>query len=316
MSDIQRDKSTGSPVESESPLFRDAYRGCAATVARLEARSRQTTVAAYGAIVGGIKDIPNEFVNHPWETVGKVAVAGVTGVALGAATTAESPLIANAALVAGTITCGASLWNSCTRLRNNAELKQSMNAVYKSGDLRTMTNSMQVASDVIGPEAFNYGIATVGLRGGVQGPKAWLDLCNDYFANRLRPFIPMAEITPFRAVEMRFGDGSSLHMHGHQAVFRIGGDEWNLNVFDRRGVELGVRGSYLGHQVLKGSLGPGLFEVDINPRTGITRVKGDDLTEYSHSELAAKKQSAFPVSCEECRPFRQAMREARRHSND
>lgn len=307
MSDIRRDISSKSTADCHKSLFADAYAGCATAVAHIEARSRQATVATYGAIVGGIRDIPNELVNHPWETAGKLAVAGITGAALGAAAAAESPIIANGAIFLGAAATGTALWGSYKKLERDKQLREAMSAVYKLGDLKTMTSSMQAAADIIGPEAFNYGLALLGMRAGVVGPGTCANLRHTYYANKLKPFLPMPEITPFRAVEMRLADGSSLHVHGQQAVFRIGGKEYAINVSGRHGIGVGLRGSYLGRQVLRANHGRDSLEIDINPEIGTTKVKGRFPMEYKHSDLVDKKPSAFSVICDECRSFRRSM---------
>src|SRR5262249_25508250 len=145
-------------------------------------RVRQALILTDGAVVGGIKDIPRELANHPWEVAGKLAVASATGAVLGAATAAESPLIAGAALVAGVATTGAALWNSYSRLSKNEKLEHALKAVYVSSDLHTMCSSGKEACDAIGPEAFDYGIAMVGMPVGVRAPRIWSNLNANYFA--------------------------------------------------------------------------------------------------------------------------------------
>lgn len=323
MSDMVREKQIAPTMQSNNSLFMDAYKEFAAGIAHLDGRTRQATVAAYGAVVGGIKDIPNEFMNHPLETAGKVAIAGVTGTALAAAAAAESPLVVSGALLGASAASALSLWDSYNRLASNEKLKHAMDAVYKSGDPSTIASSLKVASDVIGPEAFNYGLVMASMCGGGRGPKAWSNFCDRRAETMLLPFVPMAEVTPFRATELRFSHCSSLHIHGKEAIFRIGGDEWQLNVYEPQGADLGMRGSYLGRQVFKGGLGlNGFLKVDINPDINTTKVvwgnrlSGYKHSEYKHSDLQNRELRTYPVLCEECRPFRQAMREARRQSGD
>lgn len=315
MSDVVWEKKTGSAPESQSSLFMDAYKEWAAGVGYVEARARQATVLTYGAVVGGIKDAPKEIVNHPLETAGKVAIAGATGVVWGAALAVESPLIAQGAFLAGTVAYAGSLWNSYTRLANNLKLRHAVDAVYKSGEPSIMQNSLRVASDVIGPEAFNYAIVMAGVRGGV-GPKSLPTFCDNYFGNKLIPRFPIPEAKdlPFGPVEMRFRNYSSLHMHGENGIFRIGEDEWKLNVIDRQ-IELGIRSSLFGRHVLSSKIGTSPLRVDMNPRTGLISIQeGNHLLEFKHSDLWDKTLPRFPRSCTECQPLREALDKARHQS--
>src|SRR6516225_153373 len=128
MPDIEKETRNNSAGESANRLLIDAYALSSRTTACVEARSRQALVLAGGAIVGGVKDIPVELANHPWEVAGKLAAASATGVVLGAAAAVESPIIAGAAVVAGTVTTGFALWNSYARLSKNEKLEHALNS--------------------------------------------------------------------------------------------------------------------------------------------------------------------------------------------
>ena len=243
---------------------------------------------------------------------GKLAAASATGVVLGAAAAVESPIIAGAAVVAGTVTTGFALWNSYARLSKNEKLEHALNSVYKYGDSGTMRNSLKEACDAIGPEAFDYGIAMAGMPVGIHGPRTWSNLSANYFANKLVPYMPLGEVTAYRAIEMRLSDGSSLHMHGEEAIYRIGNAEHKLSVLSSNGVELGMRASYMGRQVLKGHTGSNAIEIEINPLTGITKVKDGQISKYKHSWLANQRLPFFSALCEECRPFRRSVQKSKR----
>ncbi len=296
--------------EVHKSLIMDAYNFCADTIRHPDARARQAFVAEYGVIVGGIRDLPNEFINHPWETIGKVAVATGTGLAMGAALASESPVIASTAVAAGVITTAAALWNTCVRLANNQAFKSGMDAVYKSGDEHTIVKSMQIASDVLGPEAANYGIAFAGGLAGAYGPEAFSGLRWNYLANKLHPLVPAAYGTRNGAVEMSFMDGSQLHLHGDYAIYQSGGKEYQLQT-NRHGIDLEILGSIAGRQIIKGWLTPeqlpydGLakpFKVDINPDKHISTIKTRmETTNIDHADLP-KFQSGRFLSCYECEP--------------
>ncbi len=175
MPDLERESDNAAAKESHD-LFRDAYNLGKKVYADSEGRDRQFDLLEYGALLGGIKDIPNEFIHHPWETIGKLSTAGVSGVALSAALAAESPIIVSAATATSVVITAAGLWHTYVELASNKKLQQSLDAMYKSDDKHTLNTSQQVASEVIGPVAFNYGIAAVGGFAGMHGPGAYESL--------------------------------------------------------------------------------------------------------------------------------------------
>ena len=86
MPNIESEKNISRNDNKESAnLVGEAYDFANHARPDIEGRLRQANLIGYGAIAGGIKDIPNEFLHHPWETIGKASVAGASGVALGAA---------------------------------------------------------------------------------------------------------------------------------------------------------------------------------------------------------------------------------------
>lgn len=294
-------------TQTSQSVFTDAYKDFSETYAKLQGRSRQAALATYGAVVGTIKDAPNEFVNHPVETAGKVAIAGATGAVLSAAMAAESPVIAGAAIGGAVIGTGIAIKESFEKLWKDEKLKGAMSDVYNSGDIQTMAKSLGVATDVIGPEAFNFAIDLGGLRGGAKG-------FHHYKLNKLSPFLPMPEITPFRAVELRFADGSVLHAHGKQAILQSPAGEAGVRVFNNRTIDLTVKKSERGREFLTGHAVNGKpFTIDIDPRAGITKATADRAVQFKHSEVGTRP-TPFPQLCDECRPLKQSVEESTRIS--
>jgi hypothetical protein len=297
MPGLEREHQKRAAAESHSTLFADAYNFCANTIANPRGRLRQADVTTAGAALGGLKQVPKELVNHPWETVGKVATAAVAGAAFSAAAASESPVIAGGALVIGAIGMGGAALDTCISLGKNERFRRAMDAVYKSDDPATELKALQEVSDVAGPEGFDYGIAILGSVGAIDGPKAWHDIQINRLTLKLVPPLPMPRVVPTGAVEMAFRNDCILHMHGDQAIIRLGGAEHNLHVFslsltqNSRKIDLKAFENVLGRQVLKGryagSLNP--FEIEINPEKGITEVRNDQIREYKHSALAAWK---------------------------
>jgi hypothetical protein len=115
-----------------------------------------------------------------------VAASGAAGVAIGAALASESPAIICAVTAASVVTTTAALWSSCVRLASSDKLRKGLAAVYKSDDPRILANSMQTASDIIGPAAANYGLTMASGLAGLYGPRAYSNLRWNLLAHRAR----------------------------------------------------------------------------------------------------------------------------------
>lgn len=262
MPNIESEKNISRNREKESPnLVRDAYNFVDHMRPDIEGRLRQLNLVGYGAMAGGIKDIPNEFFNHPWETIGKLSATGAIGTGLGAALAADSPVIVGGATAASIALTAASLWHTSVKFFSDKKLMDSLDAVYKSGDKHTIDNSQKVAANIIGPEAFDYGIGIAGGFAGLHAPKLSEKLPLNLVKDKLKPFIPFAITPSGDQVHMIFADGSEIHMHGKQAIYYADGKEYQLKV-NKNGIDMSALGSLAGHQVLKGSLDGAASGVD------------------------------------------------------
>lgn len=287
-------KETESHKTKDTPrekLFSDAYdfNGLPAQVA---GRVRQVGVIESAVSYGVLKDIPNEITHHPLETAGKIFITRAAGTGLAAAAASESPLVAGVAAVAGMVGAGITLWNTYQHAAHSDKLRQSLDAVYKSGSRTTFENSSKVASEIISPEAFDcYLAVAVGLRG-QRLPKSLQNYYDRFEQSELlQPHLPIAKVSPSGAIEMTFADGSILHMHGKQAMFRTGIDE-HIIPSNEQGFRLGISRSELGRQVIKEVDGAckDLRTIDIDRIKGITKMKthgpfGHTYI-YKHSALA------------------------------
>ncbi len=123
-------------------------------------RARQAGAVIDGLVVGGIKEIPNQFVNHPKETAAKIA-AGV-GIGAGIALLPlELPAVAIGATVAGVgLGCGY-VWDVGQRLGSNRELHKALDNVWNLGDRSSQYSSMQAIESSLGKESFDFGVATM-----------------------------------------------------------------------------------------------------------------------------------------------------------
>ncbi len=182
-------------------LVNDAYNFADHIRPDIEGRLRQLNLIGYGAVAGGIKDIPNEFFNHPWETIGKLSVSGVTGVGLGTALAVDSPILVSGATAASIALTAASLWHTSVQFFANKKLMHSLDSVYKFDDKHTMDVNQKIAADVMGPEAFDYGL---GIASGFAGVKLSEKLPLTFLTNKLKSFIPMARTMSDDPVRMPF----------------------------------------------------------------------------------------------------------------
>jgi hypothetical protein len=306
LSNAELEKSLSKSKEKESPnLFNDAYNIGKNIVTDLQGKVRQVGVLEYGALVGAVKDAPNEFLHRPWETIGKLSVAGATGVALGAAMAAESPVVVTAATAASIVGTTAALWNTYVKLSSDKKLQQSLDAVYKSGDKQTVDANAKVAAEIIGPEAFNYGLA---VAGGLYGSKVAENVPLNFLTGKLRPFIPVARTYSDDAVHMTFADGSAIHVHGEQAIYQTHGWEYDLKI-NNNGIDMEALGSIAGRQILKGSRSgdstksgaENYIKVDIDPKKNSTKLSGEVAPSYVDAEKFDKHQSGWIwSSCKQC----------------
>lgn len=122
-------------------------------------RARQTGAVIDGLVVGGIKEIPNQFVNHPKETAVKIA-AGV-GIGAGIAMLPlEVPAVAIGATVAGVGLGCAYVWDVGQRLGSNRELHKALDNVWNMGD-RSSYKPLPAIESSLGKESFDFGLATM-----------------------------------------------------------------------------------------------------------------------------------------------------------
>jgi len=303
------EKSLSSNNKESPNLLNDAYDFGKNIATDFQGRLRQVGLLEYGALAGAIEHAPNEFLHHPWETIGKLSVAGATGIALGAAMAAESPVIVGAATAVSIAGTTAALWNTYVKLSSDKKLQQSLDAVYKSGDKQTINTNKQVAAQVMGPEAFDYGLAVAASVAGMYAPKIYEKLPLNSLTSKLKPFIPVARTYSDDAVHMEFADGSTIHMHGEQAIYKTHGWEYDLKI-NNNGIDMEVLGSIAGRQILRARCGGSSTEsgardyikADFDPKTKNTMFSGEVSPSNKHAESLNKQSSSWiSSSCQQCR---------------
>jgi hypothetical protein len=177
--------------EVHKSLFDDAYNFCRETVDHPDARARQAFVAGYGAYIGGMKNInelPEAFIEKPWETTVKTAEAVIPGLAAGAVLGLASPELLDTATAVGVASTASALWHTCVTLITDKQLQKSMDGVFHSDDKKVMDSSIKVASEKLGPEAARYGIELVSALTGVYGPKTWKDISRSQLEDKLHRY--------------------------------------------------------------------------------------------------------------------------------
>lgn len=169
---LNADKVSFSEIEAKAPsnALDEVLEFCSQTVQHPEARLRQTGTVLQGFFVGGIKDIPNEVINHPLETCSKVVVAGGIGIAAGAALALEIPIVTGITIGTGVTMLGVGIYDSFKRMSSNSQLQGALRNVWKDEDFYAQMQANDKAEKILGPEAFNWGVTLpAGLVGGFGG---------------------------------------------------------------------------------------------------------------------------------------------------
>lgn len=141
------------------------------SLAHLDRRGRQAEVIAHGLIVGGIKDMPAELLDHTQETATKFGL--LTGIAacLSAAASSRITWLTCAAKWLGHGLGGAAVAHTAFDLSSKKTLQRSLSAVWHDDSQTAMANSKRVADLECGPTGFNWALclpagiaAGIGLR--------------------------------------------------------------------------------------------------------------------------------------------------------
>lgn len=129
------------------------------SLAHLDRRGRQAEVIAHGLIVGGIKDLPNELLNHGWETAAKGGTISLVSACLGSAISAKTKWIATTARLIGLGLGSTAILETAFDLASKPKLQSALRNVWTYGNERTIAASKNVAEVEAGPIGFNWGLA-------------------------------------------------------------------------------------------------------------------------------------------------------------
>jgi hypothetical protein len=153
-------------------------------------RLMQAAAVTEGAVVGGIKQIPNQIMNHPVETSGKVVLALAAGAAFTAAAAIESPVVAAGLAVGGVGALGLYAWNEGQKLGNDKNLQVALDHIWSTKSIRRAANYLPDMELSLGPEAFDFGLSTAAAGGGNFTAKIISDMPN--LATPLMPKLAFA----------------------------------------------------------------------------------------------------------------------------
>lgn len=138
------------------------------SLAHLDRRGRQVQVVAHGLIVGGIKDLPNELLDHTQETAIKFGLLTTIAAFLSAAASSKVTLVTSAAKWLGHGLAGAAVIHTAFDLSSKPMLQRSLSAVWHDDDPAAMTNSKRIAERECGPTGFAWALCLpAGLVGAI-----------------------------------------------------------------------------------------------------------------------------------------------------
>lgn len=136
------------------------------SLAHLDRRGRQAEVIAHGLIVGAIKDLPNELLDHTQETATKFGLLTAIAACLSAAASSKLTWLTGTAKWLGRGLGGAALAHTAFDLSSKTMLQRALSAVWH--DEAAMPNSKHVAERECGPTGFNWALCLpAALAGGV-----------------------------------------------------------------------------------------------------------------------------------------------------
>lgn len=173
----ESERQTANPLGLCASAVNEVMDFCVQSAIHMDKRGKQAEVLAHGFFIGGIKDIPNELLNHGWLTAGKAGLAGAFGAALSVAVSSKIKWLAAGAKCLGLGFGGSAIAATAIDFGSKPKLQSALSSVWKSPDEKTVSAGKIIAETECGPEAFNWGLtmpcAMIGGMGGKAGMK-WL----------------------------------------------------------------------------------------------------------------------------------------------
>lgn len=139
------------------------------SLAHLDRRGRQAEVIAHGLIVGGIKDLPSELLDHTQETATKFGLLTAIAACLSAAASSKVTWLTCTAKWLGRGLAGTAVAHTTFDLSSKPMLQRSLSAVWHDNGQVAMTNSKRIAERECGPTGFNWALCLpAGLVAGIS----------------------------------------------------------------------------------------------------------------------------------------------------
>lgn len=162
----------------------------------------QVGALADGVLIGGIKAIPDQVINHPKETATTAMGGAAIGAICGAAIALESPILLTAVALGTTVLTGAYVYDLGQKLANDKTLNEAFDKVWKTKKLNADT--VVPIEKTLGKETFDLGLASLSggaaFKGGAAAAKVFLST-----SARLLPAEATASISSGKLI---FGESS------------------------------------------------------------------------------------------------------------
>jgi hypothetical protein len=153
---------TDNTSSQDAEVFGAYQKFIADTMQYPEKRCRQSAAVVDGLVVGGAKQLRDDFLQHPEAAVGKVAGAAVLGVGVGALAALNKPVV-NVGIAATGLALGcAYAYGVAQRLGNDQQLSTALDDVWKYGDPISWKQSLQPIERSLGRESADLVLGTLG----------------------------------------------------------------------------------------------------------------------------------------------------------
>ncbi|MBX9877264.1 MAG: hypothetical protein K2Y22_02290 [Candidatus Obscuribacterales bacterium] len=148
---------------------------CVQSAMHPDKRIRQADVLTHGLIVGGIKEIPNQILNHAGETATKMGVAGAIGAAFSLLIDSKTKFLSTGAKWLGLGMGVGAIAATAVDLHSKPKLKSALEAAWNKPE--AVAAGKQIAEAECGPDGFNWGLSVpatiVGGIGAKGAMKYW-----------------------------------------------------------------------------------------------------------------------------------------------
>lgn len=173
------DQNVANPVGLCARAVTEAWDFCIQTALHLDKRARQAEVISHGLVVGGIKDTPNELLNHGWQTAGKAAMASAIGAGISIAIDSKIKWLAFGAKSIGLALGGTAIASTAIELSSKRSLQSALSNVWNSSDPRFVQAGKSIAEIECGPEGFNWLLTLPSAALGAVGGKTTMKWLNN-----------------------------------------------------------------------------------------------------------------------------------------